>query len=352
MQINESNHSPFPRVRILCLPDVERAIGGVKQLYRHVEHLSALGWDAAILTENPGFRPGWFESTASTISLAESYAQGELDPLHTILVLPETYLGVDLACFRDIDLSSLPRVVFNQNAYYSYGHLGDRTAAALASFYEDPSVLHVLSISEDTHDFLSQNLSLQDNRLSRIVNSIEPIFAPCGSKESRIHWMPRKNPDHVQAVLLGLQHSSLNLLHGWQGQPLAGLSHVEVAENLNRAKIFLAFGHPEGFGLPIAEAMAAGCWVIGYTGMGGRELFRYGASDPVSFGDWSGFITSIQKAIQAFTDRPRETSLKLQRQSLAVRTLYSLDQERDSISLAWKRISIAFNQWRERSIAD
>ena len=53
-----------PRVRVLCLPDVDRAIGGVKQLYRHVEHLVALGWDAAIVTQNPTFRPSWFESTA------------------------------------------------------------------------------------------------------------------------------------------------------------------------------------------------------------------------------------------------------------------------------------------------
>ena len=38
-------------------PDVDRAIGGVKQLYRHVEHLVALGWDAAVVTEAEGFRP-------------------------------------------------------------------------------------------------------------------------------------------------------------------------------------------------------------------------------------------------------------------------------------------------------
>ena len=44
-----------PRVRVLCLPDVDRAIGGVKQLYRHVEHLVALGWDAAVVTEAAGF---------------------------------------------------------------------------------------------------------------------------------------------------------------------------------------------------------------------------------------------------------------------------------------------------------
>ena len=332
---------------MLCLPDVERAIGGVKQLYRQVEHLCALGWDAAVLTENPGFRPGWFESTAPSLSLAESYGLGELEPSAAILVLPETYLGVDLAAFRGLDLSGLARVVFNQNAYYSYGHLGDQTAAALSSFYEDPSVLHILSVSEDTHSFLFQNLSLPDHRLSRIVNAIEPIFRPDHTKDTRIHWMPRKNPDHVQAVLLGLQRSGAHDLSGWQGQPLAGLSHAEVAEKLNTAKIFLAFGHPEGFGLPIAEAMAAGCWVVGYSGMGGQELFRFGASKAVSFGDWSGFVAAIQHALQAFSKQPAEMQLKLQRQSLAVRTLYSSDQERQSISLAWQRIAIDFQKWHQ-----
>ena len=63
-----------PRVRVLCLPDVDRAIGGVKQLYRHVEHLLALGWDAAMVTEVAGFRPSWFCSDAPAWSLAASPA--------------------------------------------------------------------------------------------------------------------------------------------------------------------------------------------------------------------------------------------------------------------------------------
>ena len=51
--------SEFPRklkIRVLCLPDIDKAIGGVKQLYRHVEH-EFLGWDAAMVTEAEGFRP-------------------------------------------------------------------------------------------------------------------------------------------------------------------------------------------------------------------------------------------------------------------------------------------------------
>ena len=158
--------------------------------------------------------------------------------------------------------------------------------------------------------------------------------------------MPRKNPEHVQAVLLGLQQAAATDLQGWQGQPLAGLSHVEVAEKLNSARLFLAFGHPEGFGLPIAEAMAAGCWVVGYSGMGGAELFNYGASSSVAFGDWTAFAASIQNALRAFREQPRETELKLRRQALAVRSLYSCDQERHSILVAWEHILQAFHHWR------
>jgi glycosyltransferase involved in cell wall biosynthesis len=319
----------------------------VKQLYRHVEHLVALGWDAAMVTEAPGFRPSWFSSSAPSLSLAECQARAELDPRSCVLLLPETYLGVNLASFRGMDLSGLARVVFNQNAYYSYGQFGDYTAAALQAFYDQPAVLQVLSVSEDTHAFLACNLGLADSRLSRIVNAIEPIFRPDAAKVNRMHWMPRKNPEHVQAVLLGLQRCGLRHSGGWQGEPLAQLSHGQVAERLNTGRLFLAFGHPEGFGLPIAEAMAAGCWVVGYSGGGGRELFRFGASDMVTFGDWPGYVVAVQRAFDAFAEQPRETELRLQRQALAVRSLYSAEQERASISQAWRRISAAFAAWRE-----
>ena len=300
-----------------------------------------------MLTESPGFRPSWFSSTAASLSLAESHALGELDPSSCLLLLPETYVGANLASFRGIDLSGLARVIFNQNAYYSYGQLGDHTAARLRSFYDDPAVLQVLSVSEDTHAFLIRNLGLPDQKLSRIVNAIEPIFAPDGVKANRMHWMPRKNPEHVQAVLLGLLRCGLRHSGGWQGDPLVQLSHQQVAERLNGARLFLAFGHPEGFGLPIAEAMAAGCWVVGYSGGGGRELFRFGASEMVAFGDWPGFVAAIQRAFDIFAEQPRETELRLQRQAMAVRSLYSAEQEQASIGLAWDRIASAFHAWRE-----
>lgn len=334
-------------VRALCLPDVDSPIGGVKQLYRHVEHLAALGFDAAVVTERQGFRAAWFESDAPSCSLEQCLSRGDFDPRSCILLIPETYLTVDWSDFWGVDLSRNARVVFNQNAYYSYELLQGAGDEPLKAFYENPSVLHVFSISEDNHLFLARNLGLTDSRLSRIVNAVEPIFRPDQPKENLLYWMPRKNADHVKAVLLGMQRGGMPYNQGWKARPMNDLTHLQVAERLNSARIFLSFGHPEGFGLPLAEAMASGCWVVGYSGGGGDELFRYGASSKVAFGDWTGFLNGIEHALESFALRPRETELRLRRQALAVSTLYSRDQERSSIALAWQRVSEAFEVWKQ-----
>lgn len=330
-----------PKVRVLCVPDIDKPIGGVKQLYRHVESLTKLGWDAAIVTQNSNFVPSWFDSTANRVSLDHCFAHS-LSPNDLILVLPETYLTVNFASFYGYDLSLFPRVIFNQNAYYSFGNFDSNTTSSLRNFYHHPLLLHTLSVSVDTHLFLRDSLGILDEFSSRIVNSIEPIFIPSSQKQNLIHWMPRKNPDHVNAILQSLNFASSPYFHSWTGQPLESLAHSEIASKLSSAKIFLSFGHPEGFGLPIAEAMAAGCWVIGYSGNGGRELFGFGASTEIPFGDWNTFLTSIVATINDFALYPRDMSLRLHRQSLAIQKLYSSEAQDYSIKIAWDKIYSTF----------
>lgn len=332
-----------PLIRILCLPDIDRPIGGVKQLFRHVEHLVSLGWDAAIVSEKAGFRPSWFTSNAIVFSLDECHMRGDFNPSACILVLPETYLAVNLSNFYGVDLSNLYRVIFNQNAYYTYCSGDGDLSSLLSSFYFSPLTLHTLVVSEDSHNLLRKNLNIPDLRLSRVVNSVETIFSPSPSPSNIIHWMPRKNPDHVKAILSGLVTCQLLNSASWTGEALDSLPHESIASKLNSAKIFLSFGYPEGFGLPIAEAMASGCWVIGYSGGGGKELFQYGASDCVEFGDWTSFITAIQKTLEFFHSSPREVNFRLNHQSQAIRSMYSYESERTSIECAWNQIEVQFN---------
>lgn len=332
----------LPLIRFICLPDINRPIGGVKQLYRHCEHLVSLGFDACVVTENSNFRPSWFSSTASTVSLKECFSSALINCSNTILVIPETYVNVNLSSFYGFDLSEYPRVIFNQNAYYTFGPSRPDNYSLISQFYDSPKVLQIFSVSRDSEDFLLDHIGIPDRMHTRIVNAIEPIFSASSQKKKLITWMPRKNSDHSQAVVIGLQRQSSTLPPGWQLQALHELTHQQVADALNESSLFLSFGHPEGFGLPIAEAMAAGNWVVGYSGGGGKELFEFGASHDVSFGDWSGFTTAIKRCMQLCHINPRAFSSRAHLQSLAVKSLYSLQVERDTINNAWNNVLANF----------
>ncbi|KZR73249.1 hypothetical protein PMIT1320_01840 [Prochlorococcus marinus str. MIT 1320] len=64
--------------------------------------------------------------------------------------------------------------------------------------------------------------------------------------------------------------------------------------------VFFAFGHPEGFGLPIAESLACGCAVIGYTGLGGREIFNLASHHSVAYEVPFGYLYGFIKALESF----------------------------------------------------
>ena len=86
--------------------------------------------------------------------------------------------------------------------------------------------------------------------------------------------MPRKNHKHSLIVTSYLK--SHPLLRGWTFVPIHGMTQVEVAGVLRDSSLFLSFRHPKGFGLPVAESLSSGCTVIGYSGIGGYELFQIG----------------------------------------------------------------------------
>ena len=146
---------------------------------------------------------------------------------------------------------------------------------------------------------------------------------------------------------MGIQRSGLQHSAGWHGERFKAC--MTRWPNVSTVRLFLAFGHPEGFGPPIADTLAV---AGGYSGGGGRELFRFGASEEVAFGDWPGFVAALQRALTSFAEQPRETQFRLERQALAVRSLYSHTQERASINAAWQRIEQAYLQWRQTPLAN
>ena len=308
-------------------PDIEKPIGGVKQVHRFAEALIECDFDVQIIQEDANFHPGWFSSSVPTISLSDwTRVRAQLSPSQDVVVLPETFLP-----HFESYAPGLPKIIFNQNSSYTFGLPNSPRSlkhSDVLRLYHHPELLHVCCISEYDEAFLARGLGLDISRLSRLINPIETkLFSPTRPKKFQIAYMPRKNSDHVAAVLSLIMAQSW--FHRWSLAPIHRRSQSDVSLILQDSLIFLAFGHPEGFGLPLAEALACGCSLVGYSGIGGRELFELasevGVGFEVPFGDWLGFVDSCARLDSCFQTQSGQMISSLLSVSKTVRHTYNKD---------------------------
>ena len=328
-----------PRYWLALHPDVRKPIGGVKQMHRLAEAITANGRQATLIQSDAAFHPGWFSSDVNTVSLGEwKKGRSALDGKRDVLVLPETFLNA----FSSY-APGLPKIVLNQNGAYSFGPPGGGafpSPAKVLKLYSHPELLHVLCVSKHDQRLLTEGFGIADQRVSRLLNGIETtLFCPARSKRRQIAYMPRKNGADASAVAAMLNGQAW--MSKWELVPIADCTQPEVAKILQESLLFLAFGHPEGFGLPMAEALACGCALLGYSGLGGRELIALAEENDVglevAFGDWQGFIDATKAFVQAFEKEPQPVLDALLKCSKAVRQRYGADAMQTSVSVALSR---------------
>lgn len=331
-------HKSNLRYWLALHPDVVRPIGGVKQMHRLAEALVRCGRQATIIQDSADFHPGWFCSQVETISLKNWVRRNDLVPSRDLVVIPETFV-------RSFDQYALhlPKVVFNQNGAYSFGKSSSNfwpDPSSVLRLYHNPKLLQVLCVSEHDELLLSKGFGLGSSLVSRLTNPIETdLFRPGHHKRRQIAYMPRKNGDDaaVVAALLNVQP----WWAGWELKPIHQCTQEEVALILQESLAFLAFGHPEGFGLPIAEALACGCAVLGYSGLGGRELMSLGADHgvalEVSYGDWQGFVDGLRALDRACHKHPHDLQQALLSCAKDVRLRYSAEAFQASVENALVR---------------
>jgi hypothetical protein len=178
-----------------------------------------------------------------------------------VVVLPEVPLvpGVDPA-------PGVRTVIFNQNHFYTYAAAPASAWTSYPDWSRAPSVWTVSVESADVLRALHPELAV-----TVIPNPVAgELFAPRSGAPS-VAWFSRKRPR--EAALLHRLLSIDARLAGVELHDITDEPWAAVADLLGAATVFLALGHTEGFGLPVAEALAAGCLVTGYDGGGGRELF-------------------------------------------------------------------------------
>jgi glycosyltransferase involved in cell wall biosynthesis len=229
-------------------------------------------------------------------------------------------------------LSRLPRepqlVAFNQNAYLTYEHVPADRSVSYDIFAA------ALTVSSDSADFLQFAFPGLD--VSVVPNAIDPdVFYPSAELlAKRIAMMPRKRPDDAQQTLRLLG----DRLRDWEVVTIEGASEVQTSAILRSAPIFLALGRREGFGLPPAEAMASGCYVIGFPGFGGREIFDPAFSEPVEDGDVLSLAREVANLLRLYERQPglvREAGV---RASEHIRERYSLERQRNELLAFYEQL--------------
>ena len=318
----------------VCYPDTDHPIGGVKQIYRQVELLCQCGIDAKVLHEKSGFRVSWFNSDAPVVDI-DSYIEGRPNAETDLIVLPETWVA-NIPTY----LTGIKKVIFNQNAYYTFGLEGKFDASVL-NFYQHPDVLGVVTVSRDNRNFLVAGCGLADSFVHSVINGIDRrLFYPPEVKVRRIVFFERKHFNHANTV--ALMSRQRDVLRHYEFKSLGKMPHEQVARELREALVFLSCGHPEGFGLPLAEAIACGCIAVGYHGLAGRD-FCTKALHHVEYGDLLGFVNILEQAVYEFEANPQVVSSDLLRNADHLLREYSFEREKEICLNVWQNIVNCLN---------
>ncbi len=283
--------------------------------YRQVDLLPHGGYTAFALHVKEGFRYHWFENS-TPVAYLKSVDWHSQD----ILVVPETAAA---SLLRELPIPR--KVIFNQNAYYTFSSSEEIRLTAEA----------ILCVSEDNRRYLEY--AFPEQKIKRLHLSIDPkVFFPSEHKIRQIAFMPRKNSQHSDQVL-GL----LKLRGALKNYRIAAIDaspEQEVARILRESNIFLSFGFPEGFPLPPAEAMCSGALVIGYHGGGGTEYFRPEFSYPIPINDIVGFARTIESVIQMWEENPEVLRGKARAAAAFMAEEYPPERERNDVITTWREI--------------
>ncbi|WP_433532668.1 hypothetical protein ACQPYA_11940 [Micromonospora sp. CA-263727] len=273
-------------------PDDNKPSGGIRNLYRHVDLLNESGIPATVLHSRPGFRVDWFGND-TRVTAAADVTLGPAD----LLVVPEYYGPA---------LRRLPaparKLVFNQNAYHTFTELPYGDTAAGAPYRDCPGIEALVTVSEDNVALLRHTFPGLDVRLARVVVDEQLFHPPARPAGRRIGHMPRRRADEQEQLLHILR--ARGALAGWELVPIDGLTEAQTAEALRGCAVFLSFSEREGFGLPPAEAMASGAYVVGFTGLGGRDFFDPRYCTPVAEGDLLGYAVAVEQALRRYEEDP------------------------------------------------
>lgn len=306
------------------LPDEAAPAGGIRHAYVLVDELIRLGYEATVWHGEYGFRCGWFTNETPVVnSIHLRLSAGD------ILVVPEW------GGRRFAPLVAEARVVINVQSHFlifSGANAHDDWGGTYPGW---PNAMALLVSSRAIHDFTNK-ITLNSLPTFMINVDVGDAFAPA-AKQRVVAFMSRRRASDLAATVQLLRRSPA--MRGWKFDDISGVGRDDVAARLGRAAIFLAGSDREGFGLPPAEAMASGCYVIGFTGDGGREFMLEDHCSVIQDQNLVAFAGEVERIAQLWDRDRASVGRKTELARQFVRSHYSRGNLVDSLSRAFGELT-------------
>ena len=341
-----------PRFIFLSI-DRTQASGGVAVLYDCVRLAREAGHDAVVMHGVPGFvhvngradvpvtwsnridraraalgKPLSIRQKLRRFRQMHAPVRGDLDLRpDDVVVVPELFLLPSLLAFPDHR-----KVLFSQNPFL---HLRAAETARLAGCDPvAPFVLHV-GIARVCMEAISL-LGATDMAQFPVSPRLQ-AFEYREEKRDVVAYMPRKRPEQARVFADALRRRGK--LHGFDLLEIDDMTPDEVSEAVGSSRVFASLMAEEALGFPAAEAMAAGCVTVGYTGIGTREYFDETTGVPVPEGDLNGLVEAVEQAIAHHRADPSHFDEMRRRASRRIHDRYSEDRFREGLLAMLDRVA-------------
>lgn len=260
----------------IYLPPLRKPTGGMAVLHQIAGYLHGAGVPVVLVPRDEDF---WRPETSCDVPVT-LWADLELNR-EDLWLVPEGWVNALTPGLQ----AGARCVVYVQNWAYLFSALPEGVTW-------DRLPVSFIAVSEPVEWFMRQSLGVKSPVLRPGIDLTRfcPPQEPLAPSPVRIAYMPRKNKALAAQIKAMFQSRSVRNpdLPSVEWVPIEGQSQQGVAELLRGSHIFLAAGYPEGCPLPPLEAMASGCVVVGYAGLGGFDYMRQAVDCPGAARPWCG----------------------------------------------------------------
>ena len=219
---NKGTHDP--RV-FYYSPSSSSASGGIRNIYRHVDALNAMGIEARVLHTRRDYRAGWFNN-----STLVCYTYDTVISRNDVLVIPE-YFAPSLASVPEY----IGLVVFNQAGHYTFDAVDFDQTEAGSPYMNLSNLLGILTVSEDSAALLKFAFPALTIQVARPVIDSALFRCEAGMRQRQISYVTHRREQERLSLLHMLR--ARGVLDRWQLMPIVGRSESETARIMRRAPI-------------------------------------------------------------------------------------------------------------------